>query len=230
MNTCSQLCLLLFFFAGYSSVLIVCHIMPQNAIYSSGLDAKARSLAKTWFTWINTPEQNGTAIFLPSQILNFEGSALAPWTLDVSDGWRRMNCMNIGKKHRKDMERPSKSQRKTGNLGESSPHPPLSGQLRWELWHCTSTPGHQDGPSRWWCWYLIKKGTKMIYELSNYQSFSVRTWFPDFKPFQTSLTACNREKCETVCSAWMCLILAVRHILSRLRTSWVMDGLYDSNC
>lgn len=51
-----------------------------------------------------------------------ESSALAPWTLDVSDGW---GCMNIGKKHRKDL--PKNVQKvisggiSGGIIGESSP-------------------------------------------------------------------------------------------------------------
>lgn len=179
MNTCSQLCLL-FFLPDIHQYWLFEKKMPQNAIYSSALDAKARSLAKTLFTWVNTPEQNGTAIFLP-QILNFEGKQ-CPGALDIGRFWRlRMY------EHRKETpERPSKKCPKSHQRWNQRwnhrgiiPLFPVSsgGDLRWELWHWWSldpTARHVIDTSQgtkmyraadgvdicWYHWYLIKKGPR----------------------------------------------------------------------
>lgn len=182
------------FFAGYSSVLIVCHIMPQNAIYSSGLDAKARSLAKTWFTWVNTPEQNGTAIFLPSQILNFEGKQ-CPGALD-GRFWRLKNAEDVWTSERNT----GKTFQKSVENGEPLGHPPLSGQLRWELWHCTSTPRHQDGPSRWWCWYPKKDRDDELshYHFQSEPDFLISNLFKPPEKCMQSWKMRNRLQCLNV--------------------------------
>ena len=100
-----------------------------------------------------------------------------PWRpgrtfLTAEECWRRMN---IGKKHRKDLP---KVGGKRGTVGASPSF--RSAPLGALTLHVDSSAPRWTEPlmvliskkgPRWW--------TKSL-------SFSVRTWFPDFKPFQTS--------------------------------------------